>query len=68
MMPWIVPGITRNEMSRFACTGPKAFEMPRSSIAGSVAEGAAAGRPPVASAATPRSIQNAIAGQVLSDM
>jgi hypothetical protein len=36
MMPWIVPGITRMEMSRLACTGPKALEMPRSSMAGTV--------------------------------
>ena len=36
-MPWIVPGITRIAMSLLACTGPKALEMPFSSIAGAVA-------------------------------
>jgi hypothetical protein len=39
MMPWIVPGMTRMEMSLFACTGPKAFEMPRSSMAGAAVSG-----------------------------
>jgi hypothetical protein len=39
MMPWIVPGITRMEMSLFACTGPKALEMPRSSMAGAAVSG-----------------------------
>ncbi len=34
MMPWIVPGITRIEMSRLACTAPNAFEIPLSSMAG----------------------------------
>ena len=36
MMPWIVPGITRIEMSLLACTGPKALDMPLSSMAGAV--------------------------------
>ena len=36
-MPWIVPGGTTRLMSRLACTGPKALEMPRSSIAGGAA-------------------------------
>jgi hypothetical protein len=39
MMPWMVPGLTRMEMSLFACTGPKALEMPRSSIAGAAESG-----------------------------
>jgi hypothetical protein len=34
MIPWIVPGMTRIEMSLFACTGPKALDMPLSSMAG----------------------------------
>jgi hypothetical protein len=34
MIPWIVPGATLMEMSLFAWTGPKALEMPLSSIAG----------------------------------
>ena len=34
MIPWIVPGITEIEMSLLACTGPKALEMPLSSMAG----------------------------------
>src|SRR6056297_4100994 len=33
-MPWIVPGWTEREMSLFACTGPKALEIPFSSMAG----------------------------------
>ena len=57
-MPWIVPGGTTRLMSRLACTGPKALEMPRSSIAG----GAASPRVPG------RAICRQSAGQELSDM
>src|SRR6056297_2611100 len=39
MIPWIVPGMTRMEISLLACTGPKAFEMPRSSMAGAAVSG-----------------------------
>ena len=62
MMPWMVPGMTRIEMSLFACTGPKDLEMPRSSIAGAEASGAAGdGRPEVSvSSAT----QNSSTGQL----
>ena len=40
MMPWMVPRRTVIEMSLFACTGPNALEMPRSSIAGASGGGA----------------------------
>ena len=63
MMPWIVPGITRIEMSLLAWTVPKALEMPPSSIAGvAPVAGAAVGRPAVSIAA------NQLTGQALSDM
>ncbi len=65
MMPWIVPGITRIEMSLFAWTGPNAFEMPRNSIAGTIASGAADGRRPGVVVA---SIQNDSAGQLSSEV
>jgi hypothetical protein len=63
MMPWIVPGITRMEMSLFACTGPKALEMPRSSIAGA----AVSGRPAaLVFGRDHASAQNVSAGQLSS--
>ena len=67
MMPWIVPGMTRIEMSLFACTGPKALEIPRNSMAGAGATLGAAisGRPPISVALL---IQNLSTGQVSSDI
>ena len=56
-MPWIVPEGTTSEMSRLACTGPKALEIPRSSIAG----GAVPWLPG-------RAMGRQSAGQLLSDM